>query len=144
MNYLTEKTIDLVVDDAFWEIDDFFELIRYTTNQKYRAFDRIPYIREFSLRMFYPSHRNVSDTVNRWIWNQVDELTERYFGHVRRDKFREGIELSQIMRMMVWLADGYLHEQRALGNAIDFDDLLRQFNDWCDMLKLWAYRSEWQ
>ena len=34
MDYLYDKIVELVVDDRFWEIDDFFELMEYCATQK--------------------------------------------------------------------------------------------------------------
>ncbi|WP_165056770.1 MULTISPECIES: TetR/AcrR family transcriptional regulator [unclassified Adlercreutzia] len=142
MDYLMEKATEIVVDERFWEIDDFFELLRYTVSQKGDAIKRFPYMMEFSLRAFYPSHRDIRDVMNRWNWEQVDVLTDRYFAHVRRDKFRAGITPNRVMRMLIWMGDGYLHEKRALRQPIDVDDLICEFNVWLDMTQLWAYRPE--
>ncbi|WP_206214682.1 TetR/AcrR family transcriptional regulator [Adlercreutzia sp. ZJ242] len=142
MDYLMEKATEVVVDERFWEIDDFFELLRYTVSQKSAALKRFPYMLEFTLRAFYPSHRDIRDVMNRWNWEQVDVLTDRYFSHVRRDKFRAGITPNRVMRMLIWMGDGYLHEKRALRQPIDVDDLVREFDVWLDMTQLWAYRPK--
>lgn len=40
MDYLYEKVVELVVDDRFWEIDDFFELMEYSATQKVNVINR--------------------------------------------------------------------------------------------------------
>lgn len=56
MDYLYDKIVELVVDDRFWEIDDFFELMEYSATQKVNVINRFPWTLEFCLRAYYPEY----------------------------------------------------------------------------------------
>ena len=45
---------NLVLDEGYWEIDDFFELLVYAAETKSKVLSKFPYLLEFSIRAFYP------------------------------------------------------------------------------------------
>lgn len=40
-----------------------------------------------------------------------------YFKNVRFDRFRDDIDPKYVLNILIWLADGYLHQQQALHHA---------------------------
>lgn len=144
MERLTGKVVDLVVDDRFYEIDDFFELFRYAAESKRSALEKIPFMLDFSVRAYYPEHKDVKDTMNDWTQKQIDLMFETYFKNVRFDKFKDDVDPRSIVDMMIWMADGYLHQQRSRRKAIDIDEFMNEFYRWCVMFKQYAYKEEYQ
>lgn len=142
--HLMDKMADIVVDEQFHEIDDFFELLIYAARKKGTALVKFPYAMEFSIRAFYPDHKDIKDTMDGWTQNQIDLTFETYFKHVRFDRFREDIDPRHIMDMMIWMADGYLHQQRSLQRPIDIDAMMEEFHEWCILLKAYAYKEEYR
>ena len=140
--YLMEKVSDLVVDDAFYEIDDFFELLVYAAETKRKVLSRFPYLLEFSVRAFYPEHKDIKDTMDGWTQRQIDVMFTTYFRCVRFDRFRDDIDPKYVLNLLIWLADGYLHQQRALHQRLDMDAMLDEMYRWCDMLKAYSYKEE--
>ncbi|WP_165247565.1 TetR/AcrR family transcriptional regulator [Adlercreutzia sp. ZJ141] len=140
---MRERAVAAVVGPQYWEIDDYFDLMRYCAETKMDMFAQFPYLIEFCLRAFYPQHKDVSDTAMRWMYGQVDELLEQYFYHVRTDKFRDGVTMKQVTDLLIWLADGYMHQQQSLGRAIVWDEMMVEFKLWCEMVRAWAYRPEY-
>ena len=74
LDYLMERAVDWVVDDEFRAIDDFFDLLEYAGAQKLALMGRWPWVFEFSLRAFYADHRDIRETVAKWMTRQVDIL----------------------------------------------------------------------
>ncbi|MEA5019572.1 MAG: TetR/AcrR family transcriptional regulator [Gordonibacter sp.] len=144
MERLMDKVSALVVDDEFYEIDDFFELMEYAANKKKTVFSKMPFMMDFSIRAFYPEHRDVKDAMDGWTQQQLDLMFSRYFKNIRFDKFRDDVDPRRVMDMMIWMADGYLHQQRCLKKPIDIDALLVEFADWCIMFKAYAYKEEYR
>lgn len=145
MERLMDKVSALVVDDEFYEIDDFFELMLYSASKKKAVFEHMsPFILDFSIRAFYPEHKDVKDTMDGWTQTQMDLMFSRYFKNVRFDKFRDDVSPRRVLDMLVWMADGYLHQQRCLKKSIDIDELMDEFMDWCAMLKAYAYKEEYR
>ncbi|MEG0301954.1 TetR/AcrR family transcriptional regulator [Gordonibacter sp.] len=144
MRHLMDVVTKVVVDERFYEIDDFFELFKYAASRKKDALSKMPYLLDFSIRAFYPEHKDVKDTMNGWTQTQIDLMFSTFFKNVRLDKFRDGVEPKKVVDMMIWMADGYLHQQRSMSRAIDIDALMVEFDEWCEMFKRYAYKEEFQ
>lgn len=146
--YLMERVMDkverFVIDEGYYAIDDFFELFRYAAYSKRDVFEKFPYLLEYSVRAFYPQHKDIKHTMNDWMQHQIDFMFERYFSHVNFDKFREDVDPKYVVNMMVWIADGYLHQQLSLNKRIDMDELIHEFDRWFNMLKTYAYKEEYR
>lgn len=72
MEHLMEKVSNLVLDDGYWEIDDFFELLVYAAETKSKVLSKFPYLLEFSIRAFYPEHKDIRI---RWTAGRSDNST---------------------------------------------------------------------
>lgn len=143
MERLMDKVTALVVDDEFYEIDDFFELMLYAASKKKDVFGTMPFLLDFSVRAFYPEHKDVKDTMNGWTQKQIEYMFKTYFKNVRFDRFRDDVSPRYVLDMMIWMADGYMHQQRCLRQRVDIDALLAEFEKWCAMLRAYAYKEEY-
>ena len=144
MEHLMDKVSQLVVDDGFYAIDDFFELLVYASEKKRVVLAKFPYLLEFSIRAFYPEHRDIKDEMNGWTQRQIDLMFSAYFKNVRFDRFRDDIDPKYVLNLLIWLADGYLHQQRSLHQRLNMDDMMDEMYRWCTMLKAYAYKEEYQ
>ncbi|NHM17060.1 TetR family transcriptional regulator [Eggerthellaceae bacterium zg-887] len=142
LDTVREKMVESIIGEEYWQIDDYFDVMLYCADARMDVFDRYPYLIEFSIRAFYSEHRDVSTVAGRWMYNQVDELLERYFHHVHADRFRDEVSMRDATDLLIWLGDGYMHQQRSLGRAIRLDEMMVQFRGWCAMVKQWAYKPE--
>lgn len=89
MEFLMERTVDYIVDEQYYAIDDFFDVLLYAGEQKLASLARWPWAFEFSVRAFYPDHRDIRDDMNRWNDEQMDIMYERFMGHVDFSRFRD-------------------------------------------------------
>ncbi|AEB07762.1 regulatory protein TetR [Coriobacterium glomerans PW2] len=144
IDFFTERMEAIVADEEFYRIDDFFELLGYAARKKTAVFERCPWIFDFFLRVFYPEHRAVRDVLNAWNQQQIDQMLRIYFKNVRFDRFRDDVDVRHVVDQLIWLCDGYLHQQRCLRRRIDLDMLLDELEQWCDMLKAYAYKEEYR
>lgn len=144
LDWLYEKTVNIVVDEHFWEIDDFFELMQYAARSKADIMRRYPWALEFCLRAYYPQHRDVTDTLNRWNTQMIEQTLSTFMRNVDWSRFRDEVPPQQALNMLIWLADGWTHAHLAAEKPIDIDELLSDFNGMCDMVRSWAYKPEYQ
>ena len=142
VNAMYEKAIDWIVDDRFWEIDDFFDRMLYVGDAKKAAFDKHPHVFAFALQAFYPSHREAQSSMAAYSYGKIDEMLDRLFSGINFGKFKDTVSPRYVTSMMVWLADGWMHEKLSLGMPVTMDDLLSEFHTWCTMLRHYAYKSE--
>ena len=143
MDWLTERLTAFVIDDEYRSIDDFFELMHYAGTKKTDLFRRFPHALDFCVRAFYPRHRDVKNTMDRYLVTATDQLFDRYFSSIRWDRFRDDVDPRTVLDLLVWAADGYLHQCLRESRRIDLDDLIKRFDDWCTLMKRASYKEEY-
>ena len=143
-NFLIEIMKDQVADTTFLELTDFFELLRYAGAGKAVMLEKHPYILDFAMRAFYSENEIVSDTLKSFNTMQEEVMYQMYFGHIDTYKFKDSVEPFKVYKMLRWMGDGYIHDKQMAGKAIDINELLKEFNDWMDMMKKLVYKEEYQ
>lgn len=143
LSLLTRRVAAAVVDERWYEIDDFFELMRYAAERKADAVLSQPQLLGFFVRAFYPSHRDVRGVLDDFMRDMVRQMTDTYLGHVRWERFRDDVDPMRVVRMLVWLGDGHLHEQLRGGGAVDMRPMLDEFSTWLDMMRRASYKEEY-
>ena len=137
-----EQAVRWVVDDDFYAIDDFFELMLYSGERKLATLKRWPWALEFSIRAFYADHADIRDLMAGWTTRQVDAMFERFFKNVDFSRFRDEVDPREVLDMLIMLGDGYLHQRLSDRAPIDMDDFMAAYRTWCDILRSWAYKPE--
>ena len=143
-NFLIELMQDQIADTTFLELTDFFELLRYAGAGKAVMLEKHPYILDFAMRAFYSENEIVSDTLKSFNTMQEEVMYQMYFGHIDTYKFKDSVEPFKVYKMLRWMGDGYIHDKQMAGKAIDINELLKEFNDWMDMMKKLVYKEEYQ
>lgn len=143
-NFLIEIMKDQIADTTFLELTDFFELLRYAGTGKAVMLEKHPYILDFAMRAFYSENEIVSDTLKSFNTMQEEVMYQMYFGHIDTYKFKDSVEPFKVYKMLRWMGDGYIHDKQMAGKAIDINELLKEFNDWMDMMKKLVYKEEYQ
>ena len=144
-DWLMEKALKAVIDEDYYKIDDFFDVMLYAGGKKTDDFiKKYPWAISFSVRAFYPDHRDIRDTMNQWMHDHIEGMFDFYFGHVNFDKFRDDVDPRYVLNMLVWMTDGWLHQQISADKPVDANELMDEFRGWCDILRGWAYKDEWK
>ncbi len=142
-DYVMEVMKEQVVDKKFREITDFFGLLSYASEKKVKVLRKNPYITDFSMRAFYSEKEDVSDDLKQINLSQIEEKYHMYFGNIDAFKFKDDAEPYTVMKMLIWMADGYLHDLRMSGKPMDVDMLRGEFDRWMDMFKKLVYKEEY-
>ena len=143
MEWMYGKAVEIAVDQEFWEITDLFDLLIYAAEKKSALMRQYPWAMEFCIRAFYPDHRDIAGTMNSWNAAMIDQMPKHYFKNVDWSKFRDGIEPSYALNLLIWLADGWMHSRRSTGSPVDIDQMMEEFYRWCDMVRSWTYKPEY-
>lgn len=141
--WLTERVERIVLDEEYWEIDDFFELMLYVARKSRDVLARSPRFTEFSIGLYYPDRSNGHGAMSAWLAAQADEAAARYFKNVRLDRFRGADGAGRAMELLAWLTDGWLHQRRMAGERADLAALCEEMEEWCAMLRSWLYKEEY-
>ena len=142
--YCQEEILAGVIDENFYQITDFFELIRYGAKKKIEMITKHPFMMSFVVRSFYSLHENISDEINIKMQNALSSSFEQYFSKIDFSPFKEDIDPKQIFKMLVWMSDGYLHEKQRLSEDVSIEVMMKEFNEWEEAFKKMAYKEEFQ
>lgn len=129
---------------ALAEITDFFDMLDYGAEEKLRLFRRQPWILNLALRLYYVTDKEVASPLRRRFMEMLEEMWGTYFSHIDREKFRPEVEPRLVLDQLIYLIDGYLHQQMMRGVKIDMDVLMAEYAVWRDMLRQYAYKEEYQ
>lgn len=142
-DYAEKLMTESVVDAHFKEITDVFELFEYAASRKYAILEKSPSIVDFIMRAFYSQKENVSDDLNNRFQKKTAEIYGSYLARMDFSKFREDINPQEILQMLTWTADGYLHEKQRVGGPVELDDLMGKYKVWSDIYMKIAYKEEY-
>lgn len=126
------------------QIHDFFEIMDTGVEQKLALFEATPWVLEFAVRAWYCSDREVAPAVRSWMNRMRDGLYDTWFSGIDTSKFRPGVDPRQVLDMLIWMTDGYLHGQLMAGRPLELSDILKEYRVWCAALRRWAYKEEYQ
>lgn len=143
LDRLSRGVKEILADERFRETDDFFELMEYAADWKSDTFRSMPYVVDFSVRSFYARHRDVAMPVAKFMSDLMDDMFDVYLAHVRWDKFREDVTPREVVDMLLWLTDGYMHGRIMAGERVDLDDVVAKVKSWLVLLKRATYREEY-
>lgn len=124
-------------------ISDFFDMLDYGAEEKFQLFRRQPWILKLALRLYYVTDKEVASPLRRRFMEMMEEMWDVYFSHIDREKFRPEVEPRQALDQLIYLIDGYLHQQMMRGAKIDMDALMAEYALWRDMLRQYAYKEEY-
>ncbi len=143
-DYIMDVMKEQLPDRDILNITDFFELLEYAARQKAKVMEQdSPYIMDFAMRAFYSEKEDVSNDLRNHNFVQQDVIYQAYFSHIDASKFKDGISPHEICKMLIWMADGYLHEIRMLNQDPDMDALMTEFTKWMDMFRKFVYKEEY-
>lgn len=143
-NYVTSLITKSVLDEQFKEITDFFELLEYVSRKKATILIKNPYILEFIMQYFYLDKEALGQGSEISVSDTAEQIFLHYCQNIDFHKFKGDINPKDIYKMMVWIADGYLHEKRKKNHRIDVNELMVEFQKWQAMFKSIAYKEKYQ
>ena len=129
---------------ALAEITDFFDMLDYGAEEKLLLFRRQPWILALALRLYYATDKDVVSSLRQRFMEMLDEMWDVYFSHIDREKFRPGIEPRLVLDQLIYLIDGYIHQQMMRSKRVNMDALMAEYALWRDMLRQYAYKEEYQ
>ena len=144
LEYCNQLLKDLIVDEAFYKITDFFEMMEYGADKKMSLLHEYPFITDFVIRAYYSSNEIVSEETSKRVQAANEESFYLYFSHIDFSKFKEGVDPHYIYQMLVWMCDGYLREQQSKHTEIDLDHIMQEFHTWKVMFRKMVYKEEFQ
>ncbi len=142
-HYVADIMKKQIVNKEFQEITDFYEVLEYSAREKVRILEKNPYLLEFAVKTFYSEKEDVSGELQKITAEQMQSVYKEYFEHLDLYKFKEDADPMYIYKMLVWMADGYMHNLKMNGKKVEMKPMMQEFQTWMKMLKRLTYKEDY-
>jgi len=122
-------------------VTDFFDRIKMSSNIEISAMKRHAAIPSFLTSAYFENDEEVKEDLKAIFASSEDFRNKIAFDGMDTSRFKEGVDLRLLMKMLLWMAEGYTKEMSNKAE-INFDNMLEEFNECLDMLKNNFYREE--
>lgn len=123
-------------------VTDFFDRIKMSSNIEISAMKRHAAIPSFLASAYFENDEEVKEDLKDIFAGSEDFRNKIAFDGMDTSMFKEGVDLRLLMKMLLWMAEGYTKEM-SNKEEINFDNMLDEFNKCLDMLKNNFYREEY-
>ena len=142
--YLIELCGKTLVDETTEKFDksitDFFDRINLAANIEIAVIKKHPYLFSFFKSVYFETDEEVFGDIKR-IFAQGEALRNQLtLDGMDISKFKEDIDPKLVMKMLVWLVEGYLSELPSK-SEIDIDTLCKEFDKCLSLLKSNLYKE---
>ncbi|MDQ7097000.1 TetR/AcrR family transcriptional regulator [Desulfosporosinus sp. PR] len=121
-------------------ITDFFERIKMSSSIEISIMKRHAAIPSFLTSVYFETDEEVKDEIKAILNSGEDFRNKIAFEGVDTSKFKDGVDLRLLLKMLSWMADGYT-KQLSDKAEMSFDTMLEEFNECLDMLKNNFYKE---
>lgn len=121
---------------------DFFAVMTWAMERRIELIRDNPWLARFAARAYYSKNEDISPDMDMAVENTMSGVMERYFKNLDIAAFKDEVEPERILNMLIWLADGCIHQQERKGN-LDVDALVEEFRFWCCLLRRSVYKEEY-
>lgn len=130
------------VDEKFdYNVTDFFERIKLSSNIEISVMKRHPAIPSFLTSMYFENDEEVKEDIKAIIAKGEGFRNKIAFDGMDYSRFKEGIDPKLVMKMLGWLTDGYMN-QLSGKTEVDYEVFFKEFKECMDLLRNNFYKEE--
>ena len=75
---------------------------------------------------------------------QAYENLPGYFANIRLDKFKNGVDIAMVSKMLLWMVEGYIADAGRCGRGIGAQDIMQVFSWAMNLIKSAVYKLEFE
>ncbi len=137
----SQKLISSSIDmDKCRKTTDFFEVLEYIIEQKYKLLSKYPHILNFIVIAYYSSDERVVDIVRNKVISYEKFNVYEYLEKINKSKFKNEEDIHNIIEMLSLMLDGYLQNQLKMNQNIEIDEIMKKYKLWTSLLKEAVYK----
>lgn len=146
--YLIDLCSDIIMNEIDEKFDktvtDFFDRIMLSANIKMSVMKKHPAIFLFLTSVYFETDEEVKNDIKTILAKGDNFRNKIAFDGTDTSKFKAGIDIKLVMKMLVWLAEGYTSQ---LSNKIDtetnFDELFKEYYECMKLIKNNFYKEKY-
>lgn len=144
--YLVNLCGNIIVNEVNEKFDytvtDFFDRIRLSSSIEISVMKKHPAIPAFLTSMYFENDDEVKEDIKAILANSEGMRNKIAIDGVDYSKFKDGIDLKLLMKMLTWLTDGYMN-QLSNKTEIDYETMFKEFDECLNLLKNNLYKEEY-
>lgn len=137
----TQKIISSSIDmDICRKTRDFFEVLEYTMEQKYKLLSKYPHILNFIVVAYCSNDERVMNVVRNKVISYDKINIYDYLENIDKSKFKNEEDIYEVIEMLSLMLDGYLQKQLKMNQKIEIDEIMKKYKIWTSLLKEAVYK----
>lgn len=120
---------------------DFYELILQSSKYQRKLLKQQVYAYRFMMKTFYEDEEVARELIGKNI-SVTDKSINLLLGRIDRTKFKEGIDIVQLISIIGWCAEGFWKEKFCNPN-VDMDEIDSGFKKIIDFFRKSTYKEEY-
>lgn len=140
-DYFIELMVKRVVEDYDMNEPDLFERIINSQQIKADIMREYPYVFDFLLSAYYDESPEIQSELMEKNLTYSNMGMHMAAQGVDTSKFKPGVDLQLVIKVIIWTAEGFMEEVRKSGK-MDVDKVLADFEPYLALLKKSFYKEE--
>lgn len=141
--FLYEYSLELMMNESYDMLDcsdtDFFNRLNHIVDIKIKLVKNHPYIYDFIKQGYLEKDESLKSEIEAINSKYQPDGMKRALENIDYSKFKEGLNPQLIIKMITWMAEGYVNENLTIKSI---DDLIQGYRECLDLLKNNLYREE--
>lgn len=144
--YLVQYCGNLIMNEVNEKFDttitDFFERIKLSSEIELSVMRKHTAIPAFLTNIYFETDDEVKGYLQNMLAESEGFRNSIAFDGMDASKFKDGIDIKLVMKMLYWLADGFTNQFKNKPD-VDFDAYCQEFYECMDLLKNNFYKEEY-
>ena len=120
---------------------DFFNIILNSQTCKCEIMSKYKYMFEFLIKAFCEEDAEIINELNEYQQPLIAASYSGFLQMVDREKFKDGVDLSLLFKMLIWCGDGCMRE-KFRQPTVSPQEINREFSEVLFMLRSFLYKEE--
>lgn len=146
--YLIDLSSSIIMNEINKKFDntvtDFFDRIILSANVKVSVMKKHPATFLFLTNVYFETDEQVKEDIQTVFTKSEDFRNKIAFDGTDTSKFKDGIDVKLVMKMLVLLAEGYTSRlSNKISTETDFNELYKEYYECMNLIKNNFYKEEY-
>ena len=139
--YAMQLTIQISKDEISISETDFFQIFLQSARVKSRLLKNHMYLSCFMMAAYYENDEEVSSELKKMTAVASSVSIEQVLNRIDKSKFKEDIDVEQLIRNVIWCGEGYMKE-KYYNDQLDIEEVEAGYRELLLFFRRLCYREE--